>query len=196
MNKSVWKAMQFVVFGWLLMCSAANARELLDVNLQEQVNIDGESKPLILNGAGIRYKFIFKVYVGALYLPEKQTDANIILQQDLPNRMMMHIVYDEVSREKLIKAWQDGFSENNSEDVLTALSQRLEKFNQMFSTLQKGDEVLLDYLPETGTRVTIRGEDKGIIEGADFNHALLAVWLGKNPVTEELKTALLGVQQD
>jgi hypothetical protein len=56
----------------------------------------------------------------------------------------------------------------------------------------KGDVILLDYLPGAGTRVTVRGDDKGTIAGVDFNRALLRIWLGEQPADSALKKAMLG----
>ena len=38
----------------------------------------------------------------------------------------------------------------------------------------------------------MRAREKGVIEGKDFNDALLAVWLGPDPVQDDLKKPLLG----
>lgn len=168
------------------------ARELAGVDIAQQVTISGLEKPLQLNGAGIRYKFFFKVYIGALYLSKVQSNAQEILTGDIPNRIMMHFIYDEVSKEKLVNAWREGFENNMEKAELDTLKDRLEKFNNMFSTVHAGDVVLLDYLPGKGTSVSIKGAEKGVIEGADFNRALLSVWLGEDPVTEDLKEAMLG----
>ncbi len=46
--------------------------------------------------------------------------------------------------------------------------------------------------PEQGTMVSIAGELKGTVAGADFNRALLSIWLGKDPVGDDLRNALLG----
>jgi len=172
------------------------AKELAGLSIEEQVSIAGMSTPLKLNGAGIRYKFFFTIYVGALYLSKPQSDAASILKSDQPNRISMHFLYDEVPKKKLVNAWVDGFSDNTDKAGYAAVKSRLETFNQMFSDAHKGDVVLLDYLPGTGTRVSIKGEEKGVIEGADFNRALLSVWLGDEPVTEELKDAMLGIIEE
>lgn len=172
------------------------AKELAGVSLEQQVTVSGIAAPLKLNGAGIRYKFFFKIYVGALYLSGTQSDAALILKSNQPNRISMHFLYDEVPKEKLVNAWVEGFIDNNEKASYEAVKDRLGKFNLMFSDVHKGDVVLLDYLPGTGTRVSIKGEEKGIIEGADFNRALLAVWLGDDPVTEELKDAMLGIEEE
>jgi len=173
-----------------------NAQKLADVNISEQISVDGVDAPLILNGAGIRSKFFFKIYVGALYLPKKQNSAEAVLKSAQPNRVLMHFLYDKVEKKKLVDAWIEGFEENVSSEIFSALKDRLKKFNEMFSDVQKGDVVLLDYIPQKGTRVTIKNEVKGIIEGADFNRALLSVWLGEEPVTDELKDAMLGIIEE
>jgi chalcone isomerase-like protein len=172
------------------------AREIGGIKLQEQITVEAIDNVLKLNGAGIRTKFFFKIYVGALYLPEKQNNVEVILKNAKPNRVVMHFLYDEVEKKKLVGAWLEGFKENNTAAVFSAVKDRLETFNQMFSNLHKGDVVLLDYIPGKGTRVMIKGDIKGTIEGADFNRALLLVWLGEEPVTEELKEAMLGLEDD
>ncbi|MCW8936039.1 MAG: chalcone isomerase family protein [Gammaproteobacteria bacterium] len=191
----IFQAVLGLSFG-LLFNSSLVARDVAGISFSEQVSVDGIEKQLVLNGAGIRYKFFFKIYAGALYLPAKQSSADAVLKTPQANRVVMHFLYDEVEKEKLVNAWLEGFEENVESAVFIALKDRLDKFNAMFLNLHKGDVVLLDYIPEQGTRVTIKGEQKGVINGADFNQALLSVWLGKEPVTEELKDAMLGVEED
>ena len=55
-----------------------------------------------------------------------------------------------------------------------------------------GDDIVLTYVPGRGTVVSVKGAEKGVIEGKDFADALFSVWLGPNPVQEDLKLALLG----
>jgi len=184
----------------LFLCLSLNvnlaAREIADVKLIEQITVEAIDDILKLNGAGIRTKFFFKIYVGALYLPEKQNSAQAILKSAKANRVLMHFLYDEVEKKKLVDAWVEGFEDNVDAKTFSALKDRLNKFNQMFSDMHKGDVVLLDYIPGKGTRVMIKGDVKGTIEGDDFNRALLSVWLGEEPVTEALKDAMLGVEEE
>jgi hypothetical protein len=80
---------------------------------------------------------------------------------------------------------------------LTVLDARLKKFYAIFAALPgvtPGDVILLDYQPATGTKVTVNGMVRGVIEGADVNRALLKIWLGEKPVQSELKKDLLGVK--
>ena len=104
----------------------------------------------------------------------------------------MHFLYDEVSKDKLVDGWTEGFEKNQNKAAMDRLRRRLDQFNALFDTVHSGDVIELDYLPAAGTIVRIKGAKKGVIEGADFNHALLAVWLGDQPADDDLKKALLG----
>ncbi len=168
------------------------AAEIKGVTVTETVSIPTVDKKLVLNGAGIRKKFFVSVYIGALYLVEKSNSAEKIVAMEQPKRVMMHFLYDKVEAKKLHDAWREGFQDNVSESDFNKLQERLEKFNSYFGDAVKGDEVTLDYLPGTGTRVSVNSEVKGTILGADFNRALLKVWLGERPVTSGLKKAMLG----
>ena len=177
----------------MLFAGGVPALEVAGVELPDRIELQAGGTPLVLNGAGIRKKFFFKVYVAALYLPQRQSDAKKILDMDVPRGVQMDILYSKVDREKFVEGWNEGFAANLSEAQMKSLRARLDRFNAMFETLVEGDRILLDYLPGEGTRVTIKGQVKGVIEGQDFNRALLAVWLGDAPVTRHLKTALLGL---
>ena len=176
--------------------TAGVARQLDDVTLPDNVTLDGTDVALQLNGMGYRTKFVFKVYVGALYTESKVKSRDAVQALSGPKRVVMHMVYDEVSKEKMADAWNEGFEENNSDAQLDKLKARLETFIAYFPDLKEGDVVLLDYIPGKGTRVTINGDVKGEIEGADFYTALLDVWLGEEPADDELKEAMLGEDDD
>ena len=176
--------------------TAGVARQLDDVTLPDNVTLDGTDVALQLNGMGYRTKFVFKVYVGALYTESKVDSRDAAQALSGPKRVVMHMVYDEVSKEKMADAWNEGFEENNSDAQLDKLKARLETFIAYFPDLKEGDVVLLDYIPGKGTRVTINGDVKGEIEGADFYTALLDVWLGEEPADDELKEAMLGEDDD
>ncbi len=175
---------------------AAEARQLGDVTLSDKVKIPGSDVELQLNGMGYRTKFVFKIYVAALYTESSVASRDSVQSLKGPKRIVMHMVYDEVERGKIIDGWNDGFEENNSDDKLANLQARIDTFNSYFSDLKKGDVLLYDYIPEKGARVTINGEEKGVIEGADFYSALLDIWLGDEPADDDLKDAMLGIAND
>jgi len=172
-----------------------NARQLDNVTLPDSITLNGTDAAIHLNGMGYRTKFIFKVYVAGLYTQSNVNSRDAVQSLTGPKRIVMHMVYDEVSREKMTAAWNEGFEENNTDEQLEKLKQRLQTFINYFSDLKEDDVVLLDYIPQLGTRVTIKDEEKGVIAGADFYTALLDVWLGNEPADDDLKEAMLGNEE-
>jgi len=162
----------------------------------EGVELPGEirlgEQRLQLNGAGVREKFFFDIYVAGLYLKARQADAGRILSQDRPWRMVMHFLYKKVGKEKLADGWEEGFEANLDEARMERLRLQIDRFKALFPDLHRGDEVLLDHLPGGGVKVTINGRDAGTVGGNDFASALLGIWLGERPVTRSLKADLLG----
>ena len=178
--------------GMLLVCSslAASAMVIADVDVPQSLTV--ADKQLVLNGAGIRKKFFFKIYVGALYLEAKQSTVAAILADTGPKSIIMTFLYKEVEAEKLVDGWNEGFVKNNSANELKKLKTRVDLFNSLFVTVHRGDEIRLDYLPGKGTQVMINNSKKGIVEGDDFSKALLKIWLGSKPADANLKDAMLG----
>jgi hypothetical protein len=165
-------------------------REIAGVNVPETVTI--KNKGLILNGAGIRKKLFVKVYVGALYLTDKQTTTSQILSDPGAKRIVMSFLYKEVSADKLVDGWNEGFNSNNSAEELKVLQDRIDQFNSFFVTVLRGDIIQLDYTPDQGTQVWINDMLKGTVPGEDFSQALLKIWLGRKPADAGLKDAMLG----
>lgn len=186
--------MQKIVVTCLLILSVMTiqAREIAGVSLPEQVVRDADNATLVLNGAGIRKKFFFKIYLASLYLQQPTNDVAEVINVDKPAQVQMKMLYSEVEKDKFVAGWNDGFSANLSPDQLQAVADRLDQFNAMFETLQEGDLITLDYMPGKGTVITIKGVEKGVVTGGDFYQALLKVWLGESPISKSLKQELLG----
>ncbi|MHB8622057.1 MAG: chalcone isomerase family protein [Sulfuricaulis sp.] len=175
----------------LMSATAAFGTELAGVTLPETITL-GTAPPLVLNGAGIRSKYFFKVYLGALYLPARTHDAEAVLHGHGPVAMHMYILHSEISKKQLVDAWNDRFNANLNATELAQLGPRIERFNDLFRTVHQGDVIRLDYLPGTGTTVSIDNEKRGMIEGDDFMHAWLRIWLGQRPADTGLLRELLG----
>lgn len=167
----------------------ADAVEVEGVSVANMANVDG--RDISLNGAGVRTKFFFDIYVGALYLSERATTAKQAVVAKGPKRITMNFLYDEVSSEKLVKGWVEGFEKNQPKATMERLKDRLDQFNAMFMTAHKGDLFVFDFLENGNTVVTLKGEKTGEITGADFQRALLEVWLGKKPADKGLKKAMI-----
>jgi len=169
------------------------AKEVARVNISETISFSDQSTKLILNGAGIRTKFIFDIYVGSLYLEKKASSAKEIYILHGEKRISMHFLYNEVSKEKLVNGWNDGFENNHTSEELVKLKDRITQFNNLFVSVKKGDVINLDFIPTTGTSITIKGKSMGLIKGDDFFIAILKIWLGEDPADGDLKEAMLGI---
>jgi hypothetical protein len=178
-----------------LCATAAWATEIEGVKLPKRVQLGAAGPDLVLNGAGVRVRLIFKVYVAALYLPAKLSDGEAILRGDQPNRLVMHMLRD-LSAEQINSSINDALRETLTPEERQPLDARMARFNAIFDTLREireGTRVTLDYLPPLGTIVSVNAEERDRISGADFNQALLRVWLGDRPRDPELRKALLGI---
>jgi long-chain acyl-CoA synthetase len=179
---------------WLLLCGAAQAAEVEGVKLADKLRVSDAGPELILNGAGVRTRVFFKVYVGALYLQKKENATDAVLADAGPKRVAMHLLRD-LTAEQLFSALNDGLKNNHTPEQLAKLGPQLKQLEDIFNAVKaakNGDVILLDYLPGAGTRVTVRGDDKGTIPGEEFNRALLRIWLGNQPADASLKKAMLG----
>jgi hypothetical protein len=164
------------------------AKEVAGVSLPETTTVDG--KTLKLNGMGLRKKVVFKVYVAGLYLETPSRDAATVISSDQVKRMQLSVLRS-LSSHQVSEAIEEGF-EKNSKANMAALKPKLEKLETMIPNVEKGDQILLTYVPGKGTVVSAKNVEKGVIEGKDFADALFSVWLGASPVQEDLKKALLG----
>ncbi len=147
---------------------------------------------LELNGAGVREKFFFDIYVAALYLEKRNSDARRILGNMGPWRMVMHFLFRKVSADRLANGWEKDFEANLDRNGLARMRERIDRFKALFPDLRRDDVVWLDYLPGKGLVVSINGKQVGLLEGRDFAATLLSIWLGEHPVGDRLKQELLG----
>jgi hypothetical protein len=178
----------------LLMSQAAVAAELEGVKLADKVRVSDGGPELLLNGAGLRTRAFFKVYVGALYLQQKAGATAAVLADPGPKRVAMHMMRD-LTAEQLFSALNDGLKSNHAPGDLAKMEPQVKQLEGVFNALKaakSGDVILLDFLPGTGTRVTVNGEARGTIAGDEFYRALLRVWLGDQPADGALKKAMLG----
>ena len=149
-----------------------------------------EGKTLKLNGMGLRTKVMFKVYVAGLYLENPSHDAATVIAADEIKRIHLAIMR-KLSGSQITDAISEGF-ERNSKAQMPALQGRLDKLKGWVPDVDKGDSIVLTYVPGKGTIVSDGTTEKGVIEGKDFGDALFAVWLGANPAQTDLRAKLLG----
>jgi hypothetical protein len=184
MNKTLALSMALA----LTLSTTLSAGEVAGVKMPDTVTV--EEKTLKLNGMGLRTRIMFKVYVAGLFLETPSHDAAAVISADEAKRIELSILR-KLSGSQVAEAIAEGF-EKNSKAQLPALKARLDTLKGWIPDVDKGDAIVLTYVPGKGTIVSARVSEKGVIEGKDFSDALLSVWLGPNPVQDDLKTKLLG----
>lgn len=183
---------RLLTIGIALLAALPLARgvEIGGVRLDDRVALGGQE--LVLNGAGIRTRFMFKVYVGALYLPAKAGDLAGVLAK-APRRVQLTMLRD-LGADDLVGALVDGLKQNSTTDELAALKPQTEQLVAVMKSIgevKTGGVVTIDF-DGNETRVGYDGAAKGSIAGASFNAALMKIWLGDKPAQADLKQAMLG----
>jgi len=184
------KRLLVIILAVFMMSPTAFAMQVGKVTLPDSLTAGEDT--LLLNGAGLRKKFIVKVYAGGLYLKQKDTDPVKIIDEDAPMAIRMHFIHDGVSSKKLVDGWNKGFM-NGTGGNIAPIQTEIDQFNAFFTEEAKKDDVYdIIYAPEQGISVYIKGELKGIVKGLEFKKAVFAIWLGEKPADAKLKKGMLG----
>ena len=175
----------------LALATNAWALDLEGVKLDDKATVGGQE--LVLNGAGVRKRAIFKVYVGSLYVPAKARTAQEVLAKS-PRRIQLNLLRN-LSADQLIDALMDGFRQNLTEAEMQAIavpSGEMAAIMKSFGQAKEGSVVTIDFVG-AATTIGLDGTPRGTIEGgAAFNDALTRIWVGEHPAQADLKKAMLG----
>ena len=178
----------------LLACSAVAATvDVGGVKMDDTADVRGSK--LVLNGAGVRYKAVFKVYAAGLYLGQKQARAEDVLAAPGAKRVQVTMLRD-IDASELGKLFTRGVQDNAPKEQMSKLIPGLTRMSQVFSDQKKlvaGDVFILDWVPSAGTVISVKGVPQGEpFKEPEFFNALLRIWLGPQPADWKLKDALLG----
>ena len=193
------KLTRTLLVAWTAVClgSAALAAttEIAGVKVEDSATVGGAK--LALNGAGIRYKGPFKVYVADLYVGKKVASLDELVAAPGPKRLTMTMLR-EVEAGPFGKLLTRGMEDNNPKSEMSKLVPGLIRMGDIFSAnkvLVPGDTILLDWIPGTGLVVTAKGKLQGEpFKEPEFYKALMSIWLGGVPADFKLKDALLGTK--
>ena len=171
----------------------AAAMEVGGVKFEPRLDLHGSR--VELNGAGVRYKAVFKVYAAGLYLSRKATSQEQVLAAPGPKRMAITMLRDIDSGE-LGKLFSRGMEDNMDRAAFVKLIPGIMRMSQIFSEhkkLREGESFTLDWVPGQGMVIAVNGKVQGEpFKEPEFFNAMLGIWLGRSPADWQLKTALLG----
>lgn len=171
----------------------AQTTEVAGVKFPNTVQV--ANSRLQLNGAGIRYKAVFKVYTAGLYLARKASTPEEVMSQPGPKRIAISMLR-EIDSSELGKLFSRGIEDNMDKAAFSRLIPGVLRMSQIFSDhkkLEAGDTFVIDWVPGAGTVITVKGKPQGEpFKEPEFFNALVRIWLGPNPADWKLKEALLG----
>lgn len=176
--------------------SAGSPVELAGVKFDRELQVGGSR--LLLNGAGVRYRAVFRVYAAGLYLTAPAATPKAVLETGGPRRL--HIVMlREIDGNELGRMFVRGMEQNATrEDFAKAIPGTI-RMGEIFSTKKRllpGESFQVDWLPGQGTQILINGQPVGEpIREPQFYSTLMKLWLGDSPVDGQLKDALLGISR-
>ncbi|MYN01181.1 lipoprotein transmembrane [Pseudoduganella sp. DS3] len=192
------KIMQGAVAAAILAASSlpAFAAEVGGIKFPDTVTVAGQE--LVLNGAGVRSKLVFKVYALGFYLKEKKTTVAEVLASGGPRRIRIMPMRDLTS-DDFGMAFMKGLNDNVSADERTKLLPQTKAFGEMFAQfpgLKKGDELIVDWTPGVGSQATLNGKKVGeVLPDVAFFNAIMRIWIGDKPVDATLKPKMLVAPQ-
>ena len=163
--------------------------------LPEKMRLASEGTELLLNGAGLRSRFLVEIYVIGLYLPEKRkTDAEVLTHAGA--KRIRIVMLREVTVKQMIDSLLSVMHKSNGKAELAAVLSGVDQFRAMLLALNavpKGTVFDIDFSPKGGTRLAVDGIPRGRpIAGEPFYRAVLRIWIGDKPEQPALKQALLG----
>lgn len=148
-------------------------------------------KNLVLNGAGIRKKFIYSVYSTGLYLDKKSSNANHIISSNVPMAIRMRITSKHATVKRVRKGFIQGF--NKAPNRNQAKPQINQFMKASFSAKIVNSDVFdFIYTPANGTQLMKNNKQLAVIKGLPFKQALFGIWLSSKPTQASLKNSLLG----
>ncbi|HQJ09357.1 MAG TPA: chalcone isomerase family protein [Deltaproteobacteria bacterium] len=174
----------------VFLATSLYAVEIGGVNVPESISAAG--KTLVLNGAGARSKYMMKVYVVGLFLPQKNNNAQAILNADEPQAVRLIITSGLITSAKMEESVREGFQKSTNGNIAPIKSQ-IENFINVFKEpIKKGDVYELAYVPGKGVEVMKNGVAKSTVPGIEFKKALFGIWIGDKPAQDSLKKEMLG----
>ena len=183
-------AAALIVFGL-----AAGAALAAPTGTKFEPAMEVQGTKLQLNGAGTRYRAIFKVYDMGLYTTKKVSTPAELLALAGPKRLQFTALR-ELPGTDLGRLFLKGMGENSSKEQVqrhTLASMRLIEVFSGRSKMAAGESFAMEFMPGKGTTFYILGKAQGDPVGDDeFFSMVLRIWVGESPADGALKDALLG----
>ncbi|HBH61630.1 MAG TPA: hypothetical protein DDX85_07830 [Nitrospiraceae bacterium] len=184
----IYKIVLYILMPAMLIMNTGelSAVQINGVYFHDSVTVSGNV--MKIRGAGVLKWLFFNVYAAALYLPPDVSSRDVL--EDVPKKMEFHYLSD-MKAEQFTESGEPLLLKNASADELAQIREKIDAINIMYRDVKKGERYSLTYMPGKGTELALNGQVLGRIEGYDFAAVYYRIWLGENPVDDDLKEMLL-----
>jgi hypothetical protein len=170
----------------------AQPADLAGVQYPSTIKVEGSN--LVLNGSGISYRAVAKLYTVGLYASQKSSKPEMVFAASGP-KMLRFVMLQGMRVDELGKVITRGIEMNSSREEFFRLIPSIRTMGEQFSHIKRlnpNDVLAIEYVPKRGTVFYVNGQPVGLpLVDSFFFPAVLRTWLGVRPSTQDLKDALL-----
>ncbi|MBI3101362.1 MAG: chalcone isomerase family protein [Burkholderiales bacterium] len=185
----------FLAAGLCWGTTALASMEIAGIKVEDNITIAGTK--LQLNGAGIRYKGPFKVYVGDLYTTQPVKSLDELIAAPGPKRLTMTFLR-EINSADFGKLLTRGIEDNTPKNEMSKIIPGMIRMGDIFAankSFAPGDVCALEWDPAKGLSIWAKGKLQAEpFKDPAFFKALMSIWFGQTPADWKLKDALLGIK--
>ena len=168
--------------GFLACANPAWSAEVAGVALPPTESVQG--MPLQLVGCSVREKLWMDLYAVSLYLPREMTSVARMTDNQVPKLVRLDVTYDGQVPNGLPSEWKQRLQPQVSQEFMRTLEGH-------YNNLRGGDTVRVSYAPSSGTALSVNGNTVATRPGDDLMNAMLKLWVGADPVSQDIKRDLL-----
>ena len=136
------------------------------------------------------HNMFFKVYDMALYAGKSAKIEEILDAQTIFRLEFRYL--RKVDKSIILNSSVKILAKNLAPEEYDRIKTRLNRLNNTYQTVEKGDNSSLTFQPDIGTTLKINGSPVVTIEGEDFAKLYFTIWLGEFPISKSLRRDLIG----
>lgn len=145
---------------------------------------------LPLRGAGTAtWMRVVNVYDAALFAPVN-AGSRQLLSDDVPVKLEL-AYHTRVTAAQIIKAAEVVLERQHGPGVLDTYRDQIRQLHASYRDVSRGDRYRLELKPGQGVHLYMNDELLITLEDEAFGRLYLGIWLGEDPLSDNLRTALL-----
>lgn len=168
--------------GFLACATPAWSAQVAGVTLPPTETAGGTQ--LQLAGCSVREKLWMDLYAVSLYLPQDMASVARMTDDQVPKLVRLDVTYDGQVPNGLPSEWKQRLQPQVSPEFMQTLESH-------YNNLRGGDTVRISYAPGGGTTLSVNGNTIATRLGGDLMNAMLRLWVGTDPVSQDIKRNLL-----